>query len=143
MFTIVNGVLLRALPYRHPSELVAMFEKVPGAPVDKFGFSPPDFEIVRDASRSFAGMFAYRNETVELSGVGESQRVVATRVSPEMFGVLGVAPIVGRALTADDDRANAKVVVIGYGLWTRAFGRDPSAIGRTLALDREPSPLSG
>jgi len=82
-----------------------MFEKVPGAPVDKFGFSPPDFEIVRDASRSYTGMFAYRNETVELSGVGESQRVVATRVSPEMFGVLGVAPIIGRALTADDDRA--------------------------------------
>ena len=55
VFTIVNGVLLRALPYRHPGELVAMFEKVPGAPVDKFGFSPPDFEIVRDASRSYSG----------------------------------------------------------------------------------------
>jgi putative ABC transport system permease protein len=143
VFTIVNGVLLRALPYGNPGELVTMFEKVPGAPVDKFGFSPPDFEIVRDASRSYTGMFAYRNETVELSGVGESQRVVATRVSPEMFGVLGVAPIVGRALTADDDRANAKVVVIGYGLWTRAFGRDPSAIGRTLALDREPFTIVG
>jgi len=143
VFTIVNGVLLRALPYRNPGELVAMFEKVPGAPVAKFGFSPPDFEIVRDASRSFTGMFAYRNETVELSGVGESQRVVATRVSPEMFGVLGVAPIVGRALTADDDRSDAKVAVIGYGLWTRAFGRDPSAIGRTLALDRQPFTIVG
>jgi putative ABC transport system permease protein len=143
VFTIVNGVLLRALPYGKPGELVTMFEKIPGAPGNKFGFSPPDFEIVRDASRSFTGMFAYRNETVELSGVGESQRVVATRVSPEMFGVLGVAPIVGRALTADDDRANAKVVVIGYGLWTRAFGRDPSAIGRTLALDRQPFTIVG
>ena len=143
VFTIVNGVLLRALPYRNPGELVAMFEKVPGAPVAKFGFSPPDFEIVRDASRSFTGMFAYRNETVELSGVGEPQRVVATRVSPEMFGVLGVAPIVGRALTADDDRSDAKVAVIGYGLWTRAFGRDPSAIGRTLALDRQPFTIVG
>jgi len=143
VFTIVNGVLLRALPYRNPGELVTMFEKVPGAPVDKFGFSAPDFEIVRDASRSYTGMFTYRNETVELSGVGESQRVVATRVSPEMFGVLGVTPIVGRALTADDDRSNAKVVVIGYGLWTRAFGRDPSAIGRTLALDREPFTIVG
>ena len=143
VFTIVNGVLLRALPYRNPGELVAMFEKVPGAPVAKFGFSPPDFEIVRDASRSFTGMFAYRNETVELSGVGEPQRVVATRVSPEMFGVLGVAPIVGRALTADDDRSDANVAVIGYGLWTRAFGRDPSAIGRTLALDRQPFTIVG
>jgi len=143
VFTIVNGVLLRALPYRNPGELVTMFEKVPGAPVDKFGFSPPDFEIVRDASRSYTGLFAYRNETVELSGVGEPQRVVATRVSPEMFGVLGIAPIMGRALTADDDRSDAKVAVIGYGLWTRAFGRDPSAIGRTLALDRQPFTIVG
>ena len=55
VFTIVNGVLLRALPYRHPGELVTMFEKVPGAPVDKFGFSAPDFEIVRDAARSYTG----------------------------------------------------------------------------------------
>jgi len=143
VFTIVNGVLLTALPYDNPGELVTMFEKVPGAPVAKFGFSPPDFEIIRDASRSFTGMFAYRNEAVELSAVGEPQRVVATRISPEMFGVLAVAPIVGRALTADDDRANAKVVVIGYGLWTRAFGRDPSAVGRTLALDREPFTIVG
>jgi len=108
VFTIVNGVLLRALPYRQPGELVAMFEKVPGAPVSKFGFSAPDFEIVRDASRSYTGMFAYRNETVELSGAGEPQRVVATRVSPEMFGVLGVALVVGRALTADDDSRTRK-----------------------------------
>jgi len=143
VFTIVNGVLLRALPYRNPDELVTLFEKVPGAPVDKFNFSAPDFEIVRDAARSYAGMFAYRNETVELSGVAESQRVVATRISPEMFGVLGVAPVLGRALTADDDRSNAKVVVIGYGLWTRAFGRDPATIGRTLALDREPFTIVG
>jgi len=143
VFTIVNGVLLRALPYRNPGELVTMFEKVPGAPVSKFGFSAPDFEIVRDASRSYTGMFAYRNETVELSGAGEPQRVVATRVSPEMFGVLGVAPVVGRALTSDDDQSNAKVVVIGYGLWTRAFGRDPSAVGRTLALDRQPFTIVG
>jgi putative ABC transport system permease protein len=143
VFTIVNGVLLRALPYRNPDELVTLFEKVPGAPVDKFDFSAPDFEIVRDAARSYAGMFAYRNETVELSGVAESQRVVATRVSPEMFGVLGVAPALGRVLTADDDRSNAKVVVIGYRLWTRVFGRDPSVVGRSLALDREPFTIVG
>ena len=57
VFTIVNGVLLRGLPYANPSELVAIFEKLPGAPVDKFDFSAPDFEIVRDNARSFSGMF--------------------------------------------------------------------------------------
>jgi len=137
VFTIVNGVLLRALPYKDPDQLVAIFEKVPGAPVDKFDFSAPDFEIVRDAAQSYSGMFAYRNTKLELSGVAESQRVTGTFVSPRFFDVLGVGPALGRALTPDDDSANAKVVVLGYGLWTRLFGRDPNAIGRTIALDRQ------
>jgi predicted permease len=143
VFTIVNGVLLRALPYKNPQELVAIFEKVPGAPVDKFDFSAPDFEIVRDAAQSYSGMFAYRNTKLELSGVGESQRVTGTFVSPGFFDVLGMAPALGRALTAEDDSANAKVVVLGYGLWTRLFGRDPNAIGRTIALDRQPYVIVG
>jgi putative ABC transport system permease protein len=137
VFTIVNGVLLRALPYKDPDQLVAIFEKVPGAPVDKFDFSAPDFEIVRDAAQSYSGMFAYRNTKLELSGVAESQRVTGTFVSPGFFDVLGVGPALGRALTPDDDSANAKVVVLGHGLWTRLFGRDPNAIGRTIALDRQ------
>ncbi len=143
VFTIVNGVLLRALPYANPGALVAIFEKLPGAPVEKFDFSAPDFEIIRGAARSFTGMFAYRNTKLELSGIGDSQRVVGTRVSPEFFGVLGVSPVLGRALTADDDRANAPVVVLGYGLWNRAFGRDPSIVGRTISLDRQPYTIVG
>ena len=143
VFTIVNGVLLRGLPYANPSELVAIFEKLPGAPVDKFDFSAPDFEIVRENARSFSGMFTYRSSTFELSGTGESERLIGTRVSPEMFGILGVAPLVGRALTAEDDRANAKVVVISHRLWTRVFGRDPAVVGRTLSLDRQPYTIVG
>jgi putative ABC transport system permease protein len=143
VFTIVNGVLLRALPYANPAELIAIFEKIPGAPVDKFDFSAPDFEIVRDNARSFAGMFAYRSSTFELSGTGESERVIGTRISPEMFGVLGVSPLIGRALTSEDDRSNANVVVISHRLWTRVFGRDPSVLGRTLALDRQPYTIVG
>jgi putative ABC transport system permease protein len=143
VFTIVNGVLLRALPYQRPDELVTMFEKVPGAPVDHFDVSAPDFEIVREAARSYTGMFAYRNETAELSGIAESERLVTTHVSPEMFGVLGVAPVLGRALTVDDDRTNAQVAVIGYGLWTRVFGRDPTAVGKIIALDRQSYTIVG
>lgn len=143
VFTIVNGVLLRALPYERPHELVTMFEKVPGAPVDHFDFSAPDFEIVREASRSYAGMFVYLNTAIELSGAAESEPVIGTRISPDMFRVLGVAPVLGRALTEEDDRRNAKVAVIGYGLWTRLFGRDPSAIGRTITLDRQPYTIVG
>jgi putative ABC transport system permease protein len=142
VFTIVNGVLLRALPYAHPEQLVVMSEKVSGS-IDKFDFSAPDFEIVRDAARSYSGMFAYRNTQLELSGVGESQRITGTFVSPGFLDVLGAAPMLGRALTAEDDRSNAKVAVIGYGLWNRLFGRDPGAVGRTIALDRQPYTIVG
>jgi predicted permease len=143
VFTIVNGVLLRALPYRNPGELVAIFEKLPGAPVPKFDFSAPDFEYVRRTARSYAGMFAYRNQALELSGIGEPQRVVSARVSPDMFSVLGVSPLLGRALTADDDRQNAAVAVLTDGLWTRGFGRDPAIIGKRIALDRQPYTIVG
>jgi len=143
VFTIVNGVLLRALPYKDQQQLVAIFERFPEAPVDKFDFSAPDFEIIRDNARSYSGMFAFRNDTLELSGVRASERIVATRVSPEMFTVLGVSPAIGRALTADDDRSNASVVVLTYGLWTRVFGRDPAVIGRSISLDRQPYTIVG
>jgi hypothetical protein len=85
VFSIVNGVLLSALPCRSPGELVAIFEKVPGAPVDKFDLSTPDFEIIRDAAQSYSGMFAYRNNNFELSGVAESQRAVGSYVSPDFL----------------------------------------------------------
>jgi putative ABC transport system permease protein len=143
VFSIVNGVLLQALPYKDPHALVTIFEKLPSAPVDHFDFSAPDFEIVREAARSYSGMFAYRNSTFELSGIGESERVIGTRVSPEMFDVLGVWPALGRALTTDDDRQNAKVVVLNHGLWSRAFGRDPTVVGRTVSLDRQPYTVVG
>jgi putative ABC transport system permease protein len=143
VFTIVNGVLLRALPYERPDELVTIFEKAAGAPVDHFDVSAPDYAIVKELSRSFSGMFIYANRGMELSGVSESQTIVGTRVSPEIFDVLGARPILGRGITAEDDRGNAKIAVLTYGLWSRLFGRDASAIGRTIALDRQPYTIVG
>jgi putative ABC transport system permease protein len=143
VFSILNGVLLEALPYAEPHRLVTMFEKVPNAPVDHFEFSAPDFEIVREAARSYSGMAAYRNARYELSGVAAPERLIGTRVSPEVFDVLGVAPLIGRGLEAEDDRANLKVVVLSHGLWTRAFGRDPAIVGRSILLDRQPYMVVG
>jgi predicted permease len=136
VFSIVNGVLLQSLPYKDPAALVLMFERWPKA-VDNWEFSPPDFEIIRSLARSFSGMAAFRSGTYELSGTIEPQRIVGTKVSPELFDVLGVVPAFGRGVSVDDDRTAAKVVVLGHGLWTRAFGRDPGIIGRTIQLDGE------
>ena len=143
VFTIVNGALLAALPYREPQRLVLLFEKVPDTPFDKFDFSAPDFEIVRDLARSYDGMAAYRNAGFELSGIAQPERLTGARVSPTLFNVLGVMPVLGRALTEEDDRQHANVTVLSDGLWSRAFGRDPSILGRTITLDRQPYTVVG
>jgi len=142
VFSIVNGVLLAALPFNEPQHLVLMFEQVPNVQT-RFDFSAPDFEIVRNATRSFSGMAAYRTTTYELSEVAHSERVNAARVSPALFSVLGVPPAIGRPLTDEDDSTSRKVAVLSAGLWSRAFGRDPSILGRTIALDREPYVVVG
>ena len=143
VFSIVNGVLLDSLPYRDPQRLVAVFEYVPGAPVEKFGFSPPDFEIVRSLATSFSGFACYRTVRHELSGIGRSEEITAAHVSGDLFPVLAVDPVLGRALTLDDDVRGERVAVLSDGLWQRAFGRDPAVLGRAIALDRVPHTIVG
>src|SRR5882672_1114295 len=143
VFSIVNGTLLQPLPYQDPAAFVTMFDRVPDAPVDHFEFSAPDFEIVRGIARSYTGMAAYRNATYELSGISDPRRLVGTRVSPELFSVLGVGPALGRPLTIDDDRTNAHVAVLTHGLWASAFGGDPAVVGRSILFDRQPYTVVG
>ena len=137
IFSIVNGVLLEPLPYRQPDRLVTLYERIAGAPVDWFGFSAPDFTIVRGATRSFDGVAAYRNASFELSGLAESERVIVSRVTPELFDVLGTSPMLGRAFTAEDDATDARVAMLSHALWRRAFQQDRGILGRTIALDRQ------
>jgi hypothetical protein len=141
VFSIVNGVLFEAFPYQEPQRLVLVFEHLSSMRT-KHGFSPPDFEVVRREARSFTGMAAYRNVEFELSGIGKSRRLIGARVLPELFSVLGVAPAIGRAITSEDDRQNAKVVVLSRRLWS-TLGRDPSILGRTILISRRPHTVVG
>lgn len=142
VFTIVNGILLEALPYKNPEQLVALFEQLPNW-TGRLGFSPPDFEIIRKESRSFSGMAAYQTGSYELAGIAQPHRLNGARVSPELFSVTGVEPAMGRPITADDDRQEVHVVEISYGLWSREFGEDPGIIGRTIQLDGKPYVVIG
>jgi predicted permease len=141
VFTVVNGVLFEALPYRAPDELVLLFQRLPDAPA-KLGVSPPDYEILRSEARSFAGMAAYRTVEYELSGSVQPRRLFGARVSPDLFDVLGTQPALGRVLTPADDREGARVTVLSHGLWS-ALGRNPSVVGQTIHLDRQPYTVVG
>jgi len=142
VFSLVNGVLLKAFPYKDPQQLVLIYEQLPNA-AGKFGFSPPDFEIVSKAARSFSGMAAYLTRNYEVSGSVAPQRVNGARVSPAVFQVLGVSMALGRPLADEDDRRSAQVAVISHALWTRAFGSDAGVIGRTMNVDGRPYTIVG
>src|SRR4051812_49192449 len=103
-----------------------------------FGFSPPDFDAVSSLARSYSGMAIFRTNGYELAGSVTPQRITAARVSSALFSVLGVTPTLGRIWTEEDDRQNARVAIVSDGLWTRALGRNPSAIGTVVSLDGRP-----
>src|SRR5215467_5663920 len=134
VFSIVNGVLVKSFPYRDPSKLVLLFEQIPVSTA-KFGFSPPDFEMMRRVVRSYDGFAAYRTQSYELAGTASPQRVIGARVSHDLFSILGAEPARGRAFTAAEDQQIARVAIISDGLWARAFGREPSVVGRSIQLD--------
>ena len=141
IFSVVRGVLLRALPYAEPARLVAIQSVIRG---NTAAVSPPDFFDWRSQTHAFSGMAAYYLSTTNLTGNGEPERLTQARVSANFFDVLGVRPPYGRGFVAgEDDAAAPRVAVLSDGLWRRRFGADPSVIGRTIDLDDAPTTVIG
>src|SRR5262245_53628351 len=128
IFSVVNGVLLRSMPFSDPASLVIVYEAMPKAIASPIGFSAPDYVGFEQRVRSFTGLAAFGNKEYELSGVTQPERVTAARVSATIFDVLGVQPRIGRAFTKNEDLGRAPVVVLSDGLWRRAFGADTSIV---------------
>ncbi len=133
IFSVVNAVLLRPLPYRDPSRLVLMNESSKQLP--DMSVSYPNYLDWRDRSRSFERIAAVQPAQYTLSGVERPERLGGWNVTADFFPTLGVTPVVGRGLTQQDDRPGAPpVALLTYGLWQRRFGGDPSVVGRALTL---------
>ena len=133
IFSVVNAVLLRPLPYRDPSRLVLMNESSKQLP--DMSVSYPNYLDWRDRSRSFERIAAVQPAQYTLSGVERPERLGGWNVTADFFPTLGVTPAVGRGLTPQDDRPGAPpVALLTYGLWQRRFGGDPSVVGRALTL---------
>ena len=143
MFTIVDAALLRPFGYAAEDRLVSLHEGFPRSRIDRLPFSALDFEDFLRYRQSFEAVAAYRNLTFELSGGGRSERITAAKVSPDLFGLLGVHPMQGRAFTAADDRVGVNVAILSYGLWRSRYGADRSMLGATIHLDRQPYTVVG
>ena len=141
VFTIVNAVLLRSLPYRDPGRLMLFHERI-GTMLPP-GFSAPDYIAFRDRVTSLESIAVYRNREYELSGVEAPERIISVRASASLFSVLGVSPLIGRTFTREEDEAAARVAILSNHLWARTFARDPNIIGRAVMLDRQPYSVIG
>ena len=140
VFTVVNAVLFRALPFHDSTRLVLLHQSIGDMPA---GFSAPDYLAFEARADRFESMAAFSNREYELSGVQPPERVMVTRASATLFATLGVSPAVGQPFTREDAEAARPVAVLSDGLWARKFGRDPGAIGRAILLDRRPYTIVG
>jgi putative ABC transport system permease protein len=136
IFSVVNGVLLRPLPFKDPDKLVRLGEwskQVPGMSI-----AYPNFKDWRERNHVFDGLAATQFDSYNLTGGDEPERLQGRNVSYNFFDVLGVVPSVGRGFRADEDRAGApRVCMLSHGLWQRRFGGDSKIVGKPLALNGE------
>ncbi|HWS87820.1 MAG TPA: ABC transporter permease [Pyrinomonadaceae bacterium] len=144
IFSVVNAVLLRPLPFAEPERLVRVYEKRLKLGRTRNVVSAPDFIDWRAQSQTFDAVAAYNSWGPSLTGQGEPEQLTGALASADLFRVLRAEPALGRAFSAEEDRPGAaRVAVIGHGLWKRRFGSDPSAVGRSVTLDGEPYTIVG
>ena len=143
IFSLANGVLLRPLPFEDPERLVAISEGLPRLDYPALPFSPPDFDAYSRFNKTMVAVGAYDNRRVELSGVSQPERLVAAKVTPNLFPLLGVKPVLGRVFTADEGTGARHVAILSHALWRRTFGGDPRLLGRTIVIDRTPHEVIG
>ncbi len=136
IFSLVDTVLLRPLPYRLPGRLVLISESLPRMGLEEVGVSAGEYQDYRSQNRSFAEIAAYENEGFNLTGINQPARVNAARVSASTFPLLGTSPELGRTFTEAEDRYGAgKVALLSHALWQHAYGGDPNILGKTVRLD--------
>ena len=142
IFSVVNGVLLRPMPYRDADRIVLVSESTPQFPL--LSVSWENYADWRDQSHSFEEFGAIRNTAITLSGSGEAERLPAQMLTANIFPMLGATAELGRTFSAaEDSPSGGGVAMISHGLWERRFGKATDIVGRTLTLDNKPYVVIG
>ncbi|HZS07295.1 MAG TPA: ABC transporter permease [Blastocatellia bacterium] len=143
IFSVINGVLLRPLPFAAPERLVTLWTADARRTNSPGNSSYPDFADWRAQSQSFEHLAAFRTSGVTLTGKGEPERLKAVAASAVLFDLLAAKPMIGRGFRAEEDEPGARVVVLSHSLWQKRFGSDPGIEGQTITLDKEPYTVIG
>jgi putative ABC transport system permease protein len=146
IFSIVEGGLLRPLPFPHPEQLVSLADILEGADIGgtgELGVTAPDVIAYTRDTHSFENLGGYQPTGYELSGAGEPAQINATRMSGGTFPALGVVPLMGRVFTPREDEHGEQVAVVSYALWQNRLHGDPQVLGSKILLDRKPYVVIG
>ncbi|HNQ22622.1 MAG TPA: ABC transporter permease [Phycisphaerae bacterium] len=144
VFTVLRGVLLKPLGYRGESELMQVTGARPGENIHDDVLSIPEYEILRDSSRTLSEVDASMEEAYNLTGGAVPERVRTTCATPNLLATLGVAPVLGRAFTAEEATVGAApVLLLSHSVWRRQFASDPAVLGRIVLLNDRPHTVIG
>jgi putative ABC transport system permease protein len=146
IFSVIDTVLLRPLPFKNPDEIVNIWGRYPNdnGKVHTNVHSFPDYADLRDQSRSFVAMASYTRTGGTLSLAEDTKTLEGLAITPEVFDVLGVPPLLGRGFTKEDAKNDAdRVVVLTYPLWKSEFGSDPKIIGQKITISARPHTVIG
>ena len=144
IFSLVNSILLRPLPFRDPDRVVRLIQASPKLGLATWGVSQADFAAYREQNRSFESIALYNSSAINLTGAGEPERLPVTNVTADFFKVFGVNPLLGRTFVEGEDAQGKNTVcVISYAFWQRRFGGDPNIVGRMLNLNNTPTQIVG
>src|SRR5882757_2981945 len=144
VFSVLEGVLLKPLPYPKPDELIGVWHTAPGIQLKDFDMSPSNYFIYREQNRTMQDIGMYSGDSVSVTGVAEPEQVQALRVTDGTLPVLGIPPLLGRGFSKQDDSPGApQTVMLTYGYWRRKFGGDASVIGRNIIVDGKSRQIIG
>ncbi len=144
IFSVVNGVLLKPLPFHDPDRLVGVWHSAPGLGFPTLDQAPSTYFLYREEGRTFEDIGLWASGSVSVTGTGDPERVQVLSVTDGTLGLLRIAPAIGRRFTREDDTHSApERVMLAYAYWQRKFGSDPGVIGRSLIVDGKPNEIIG
>jgi len=144
VFSVLESVLLKPLPYPRAAELIGIWHTAPGINITDLNMAPSNYFIYREQNQTFQDIGAYDTTRVNLTGLAEAERLDALNVTDGTLPLLGIPPLLGRTFTHQDDSPGSPdTVILTYGFWRKKFAGSPSAIGQTIILDGTPRQIIG
>jgi predicted permease len=144
VFAVVNGVLLKPLPFPDSDRLIALVHQAPGVGAERMGASPAFYQTYREHSTTFESVALWGDNTASITGAGDAEEVRRLGGTYELLATLGVAPMLGRGFSASEgERGGPPAVILSYAYWQRRFGGAESALGQSLVVDGTPREIVG